>query len=137
MKLNKNILGLMFVFTITTLFGFTNLASASTCKTDRDCPRNFICVETMNGKGICVVDNNRPCTSNGGCPTGWLCISGTCSKGGSGQSCKSNGNCRTGYVCCAGRCVYSHCRDLSHPNQSRMLFENGETETFIFENESD
>ncbi|MFM8314194.1 MAG: Dickkopf N-terminal cysteine-rich domain-containing protein [Deltaproteobacteria bacterium] len=104
--------GLVMMLLWVAFLGFADFANATTCKTDRDCPRNFICVETTHGKGICVVDNNRPCHSNGGCPTGWLCISGTCSKGGAGQSCKSNGNCRTGYVCCNNRCVYSTCRDL-------------------------
>ena len=100
-------------FYILFLISLPSLAEAASCKTDRDCPRNFICVETSGDTGVCVVDNNRPCRSNGNCPTGWSCIEGTCSKGGSGQSCTHNGQCKTGYVCCNSRCRYSTC-----PNRS-------------------
>ncbi len=86
-------------------------ASAQSCKRDSDCPRNYICLTTPSGNGVCVVDNNRSCNSNGDCATGWTCINGTCSEGGSGQACNGNGDCGTGYVCCNNRCRESTCRN--------------------------
>ncbi|MFM8314161.1 MAG: Dickkopf N-terminal cysteine-rich domain-containing protein [Deltaproteobacteria bacterium] len=107
-KSTNNIFSIL-IFLIS-LTSFSNLARGIECQTDGDCPQNYICVETSHGKGVCVVDPNRPCSSNGDCSTGWTCINGTCSHGGAGQSCTYNGHCQTGYVCCNNRCVYSTCR---------------------------
>ena len=112
-KLTKIFLGISLPFIF-----LSNSAYAKECSSDSDCPKNYVCVESSSGKGVCVVDPNHPCDSNGDCPSGWTCISGTCSNGDAGQSCSSNGNCQTGYVCCNNRCKYSTCRYRNSFNSS-------------------
>ena len=73
------------------------------CTSNSQCPSGYICVS-----GSCVPQGTPPasCTSNSDCPTGYVCVNGQCVPGSSGPTpCTSNSNCPSGYVCVNGQCV--------------------------------
>lgn len=67
------------------------------------CPQGQACIA-----GYCTdIPTDQPCTNNDDCPTGWLCVNGTCQPDiPPGQTgCVETGDCQSGFVCVGGTCI--------------------------------
>jgi len=109
-----------------------NPVQTGPCTTNDDCISPYVCVSgtclapNQNGTpcspatadpcpdpdevcigGYCTaIPDGDPCTTNDDCPTGWLCVNGTCQQDNPGPNgCVETGDCQTGFVCVGGTCV--------------------------------
>ncbi len=110
-----------------------NPVQSGPCQTNDDCISPYVCLSgsciapNTNGDpcspvaanpcpdpnevciaGYCTdIPTGDPCTTNDDCPTGWLCINGTCEQDTppGEDPCIENGDCQSGFVCVGGTCI--------------------------------
>ncbi|MDY0003400.1 MAG: hypothetical protein RBU30_19025, partial [Polyangia bacterium] len=79
------------------------------------CPEGEACIA-----GFCTLIPTGPCTTNDDCPTGWLCVNGTCQQDTppGETACLETGNCQSDFVCVGGICVpESDCTNPQPPTR--------------------